>query len=164
MYSDESIVVDLLKKLGMSVTTVESCTGGLVASKIVNVPGASDVFSQGYITYSDNAKCNMVGVSADMIRRFGAVSREVAQDMALKGTIKAGTECAISTTGVAGPDGGDEMNPVGTVYIACKVPCGCEVKRFKFKGDRQEVRNSAALMAINMLRNGLESERAYIGL
>lgn len=164
MYSDESVVVDLLKELGMSVTTVESCTGGLVASKLVNVPGASDVFSQGYITYSDSAKCSMVGVSSDIIRKFGVVSREVAEDMALKGTIKAGADCAVSTTGVAGPGGGDEMNPVGTVYIACKVPCGCEVKKFKFDGNRQEVRNSAALMAINMLRNGLESERAYIGL
>lgn len=158
------MVVELLKELGMSVTTVESCTGGLVASRIVNVPGASEVFCQGYITYSDSAKCSMVGVSADIIRRFGVVSPEVAHDMALKGTFKAGTECAVSTTGVAGPDGGDEMNPVGTVYIACKVPCKCEVKRFKFEGSRQEIRDSAASMAISMLRNGLESERAYTEL
>lgn len=164
MNSDETIVVKLLKELGMSVTTVESCTGGLVAARIVNVPGASAVFSQGYITYSDGAKCSVLGISPDVIKRFGVVSHEVAQEMAIQGALKAGSECALATTGVAGPDGGDEMNPVGTVYIACKVSKQCEVKRFKFEGDRQSIRENAASIAINMLRNGLESERTYIRL
>lgn len=164
MFSDEDIVVNLLKELRRTVTTVESCTGGLVSARLVNVPGVSDVFREGYITYSDIAKCNIIGVSADTIRKFGVVSAQVAEEMAKKGALKACADCAVSTTGVAGPDGGDEINPVGTVYIACKVSDKCEVKRFKFDGDRQNIRNCAASMAINMLRNGLESEKTYIGL
>ena len=156
---DASKVVELLKKRNLSVTTVESCTGGLLAAGIVDVPGASAVFSRGFVTYSDDAKKEVIGVDGDIIEKYGVVSEETALEMVKKGAFTAKTDCALATTGIAGPSGGDDVNPVGTVIIACRILGSYEVRRFVFEGDRQEIRNLAVCEALHMLRNGLESER-----
>ena len=158
-YESAERIVELLKKYGLSVTTVESCTGGLLAASIVDVPGASGVFSRGFITYSNDAKTEVIGVDKTIIDSYGVVSEETALEMVKKGAITAKTECALATTGIAGPSGEDAENPVGTVIIACKISDSYVVKRFVFDGDRKNVRNMAVCEAIRMLRNGLESER-----
>lgn len=152
-------VVSLLKEKNYFVTTVESCTGGLVASAIVDVSGASSVFEKGYVTYSDSAKAQMVGVDGNIINKYGVVSVEVAEQMAVCGKRVAHTECSIATTGVAGPTGGTDEVPVGTVCIAVAVNEAVNVKRYVFDGDRTDVRKQAVEMALIMLKDGLINER-----
>ena len=113
----EDAVVRLLSKYELTVTTAESCTGGMIASKIVNVSGASDVFNEGFITYSNKAKRKILDVSKNTLKKYGAVSEQTAKEMAIGGVFAADADVCVAVTGIAGPGGGTPEKPVGTVYI-----------------------------------------------
>jgi len=148
----EEIVVQLLIERNISISTAESCTGGMLASKLVNVPGVSKVFTNGFITYSNQSKTDILGVSPDTISTFGAVSKETAEEM-VKGLVKkTATRAGIAITGIAGPDGGTPEKPVGTVWIAVMLDGEIEAGLFRQNGDRERVRHMACLNALNMLR------------
>ena len=148
----EDAVVRLLTKHQLTVTTAESCTGGLIASKIVNVPGASDVFNEGYITYSNKAKRKHLDVSKNTLKKYGAVSEQTAKEMAIGGVIAADSDVCIAVTGIAGPDGGTDEKPVGLVYIGCCIKDEVTVKECHFSGTRTEIREQAANTALDLLR------------
>ena len=139
-------------------TTAESATGGMIASRLVNVPGISSFFEQGYVTYSDAAKVAMIGVSAETIRTFGVVSAETAADMAEAAARTAGCAVSLSVTGVAGPDGGTKECPVGLVYIGCFFRGTVVTERHLFDGSRMEVRKAATEAALRLLKRTLEEE------
>ena len=151
----EQHVVGLLKRKKMTVATAESCTGGLVASTLINVPGASDVFNEGYITYSNESKQKILGVKKKTLKKDGAVSEACAAEMA-KGAAKAAdARAAVSVTGIAGPDGGTEEKPVGLVYIGCCIDGKVWVESYHMNGDRQKVREISVKKALDMLRRHL---------
>ena len=147
----ENQVYELLKEKNMTLTTAESATGGMIAAKLVNVPGISEFFTEGYVTYSNAAKVKMIGVDASLIEQYGVVSCEVAENMAVSAARTANADASISVTGVAGPDGGTKECPVGTVCIGCY----CKGRNFTechvFAGDRQEIRMQAVERALEML-------------
>ncbi|MCW3098995.1 MAG: competence/damage-inducible protein cinA [Chthonomonadaceae bacterium] len=148
----EKAVVDLLKARGKTVSTAESCTGGLVAQRITDIAGSSAVFLGGVVAYSNAAKTDLVSVPSELIERVGAVSPEVAQALAEGARQRFGTDYGIGVTGVAGPDGGTLEKPVGLVYLAVAYPGGCEVDRGNFIGSRAVVRSRASQNVLNMLR------------
>ena len=133
----------------MSVTTAESCTGGLVAAEITDVEGSSEVFRRGFITYCDEAKHEMLGVPYEILLEHTAVSQQTAEAMVRGAAGKAQADCAISVTGIAGPGGGTELQPVGLVYIGFYVKGMVIVEKHLFDGDRREVRRQAAERAIH---------------
>jgi nicotinamide-nucleotide amidase len=135
-----------------TVATAESCTGGLVAKLITDIPGSSDYFTQGWITYSNKAKVEQLGVSQKLIDKHGAVSEQVAAAMATAAKRIAGSDFAIAITGIAGPGGGTEQKPVGLVYIALSSDNDCQTERLMLSGSREMIRTRAAVSAINMLR------------
>ncbi|MCD8021374.1 MAG: nicotinamide-nucleotide amidohydrolase family protein [Clostridiales bacterium] len=147
----EKKIERILRHKGLTVTTAESCTGGLVAGNLINAAGISEVFKEGYITYSNEAKVKILGVKEETLEKYGAVSRETAQEMAEGAAKTAGTEVALAVTGIAGPDGGTEEKPVGLVYIACTVNGDTIVKRCYYGGDRNAIRQSAAKEALDIL-------------
>jgi nicotinamide-nucleotide amidase len=150
----QSAVARLLVQQGKTVSTAESCTGGLLAERLTEIPGSSAYFLQGFVTYSDAAKLKELGVEGELIRRHGAVSEQVAAAMATGCRTVAGSDFALSITGIAGPSGGSPEKPVGLVYIGLADAGGVEVKRFTF-GDhlsRREIRDRSAKAALNMLR------------
>lgn len=143
-------VVEELKKKKLVISTAESCTGGLLASCIVSVAGASSIFKEGYITYCDNAKIHMLGVRKETLQTYYAVSRQTAIEMA-EGCAKiSGADIAISITGVAGPDMEDNK-PVGLVYIGCCYKNHCDAYVFHFLGDRTSIRNQAVEAAFSII-------------
>jgi len=146
------VVGEELARQGKTVAVAESCTGGLVAKLLTDIPGASRCFTHGWITYSNEAKIGELGVPADLIEQYGAVSEQVAQSMAQGARRKAGTDFAIGITGIAGPTGGTEQKPVGLVYISVDSGVGCETRRCLFSHDRRSMRFRAAQTALNMLR------------
>ncbi len=152
----EEELVRILKDNKLKLTTVESCTGGMIASRIVNVAGASTVFEQGFVTYSESAKVSLVGVKADTIDKYNVVSHEVAYEMAEGGAHTAGADMALSVTGIAGPDGGSEERPVGLCYIGCYYNDNTQVEKHIFTGDRLEIRkkaaNAALMLGINCIK------------
>lgn len=141
-----------------TVTTAESCTGGLIAASLVNADGISAVFKEGYITYSNEAKVKLLGVKEETLARFGAVSRETAKEMAEGAAKASGAEAAIAVTGIAGPGGGTPEKPVGLVYIGCHVNGKTVVKRCFYGGDRDNVRHIAAKEALELLYCQILSE------
>lgn len=148
----EEAVVKLLSKKGLSIATVESCTGGLLSGTIVNAAGASEVFNGGYVTYSNKLKKKVLGVKKSSLEKYGAVSKQVAGEMA-KGALKeAKADIAVSTTGIAGPGGGSDEKPVGLVYIGCAVNGKVYVEKHLFSGNRSKVRQSAVVTALSMIR------------
>lgn len=151
----EECLVEKLIQQGMTVTTAESCTGGLIAGTLVNVPGASDVLNEGYITYSNEAKERLVGVSHDTLDQYGAVSEQTAREMAEGAAKAAKADVGLSSTGIAGPGGGTKEKPVGLVYVGCSVRGKTAVKECRFSGDRMENRlntvQTALTMALEML-------------
>lgn len=151
----EEAVVRLLTKYSLTVTTAESCTGGMVASKIVNVPGASEVFNEGFITYSNKSKRKILDVSKNTLKKYGAVSEETAREMALGGVFAADTDACVAVTGIAGPDGGTEEKPVGLVYISCCLKNEVTVEECRFHGTRIEIREQAATAALDLLRRSV---------
>lgn len=148
----EQAVVELLKKYHLTVATAESCTGGMVAARLVNVPGVSEVFHTGYITYADKAKHKLLGVGKSLLRKKGAVSAEVAEKMAKGAAVFSKADVTIATTGIAGPDGGSNKKPVGLVYIACNIKGKVKVKECHFSGNRTKVRESTVANALIFLR------------
>lgn len=148
----EQNVIRMLEEKGMTVTTAESCTGGKIAARITDVPGASKVFKEGYVTYANDAKEKLLGVSEKTIQQYGVVSEQVAGEMVEGVKRAAGAQAGIAVTGIAGPDGGSKEKPVGLVYIGCSVGDKTEVKRFRFHGNRGLVRDGAVQQALILLR------------
>lgn len=151
----EVVVGSLLSKRGLHVSTAESCTGGLVAHRLTNVPGSSRYVERGVVVYSNEAKTDLLGVPAELIRAHGAVSAPVAEAMARGACRIGGTACGVAVTGIAGPDGGSAEKPVGTVFVAVASPAGVEVRRFRFTGGREAVKWQSAQAALDMLRRAL---------
>ena len=148
----EEAVVKLLKKYNLTVTTAESCTGGMVAARLINVPGVSDCLNTGYITYADKTKRKLLGVRKRSLKKKGAVSAEVAAEMAEGAALFSKADVAIATTGIAGPDGGSEQKPVGLVYIACNVKGNMTVKECHFSGNRMKIRETTVANALILMR------------
>lgn len=151
----EMAVIRLLKKNELTVTTAESCTGGLLAGRLINVPGASEVFQQGLITYSNRAKRKLLEVSKTTLKKFGAVSKETAKEMAVGGVFAADCDVCVAVTGIAGPDGGSEEKPVGLVYIACCLKNHVTVEKYQFKGNRDKIREQSVVRALDLLRRSI---------
>lgn len=148
----EMAVVRLLKEKRMTLTTVESCTGGAISARVVNVPGASDVLMQGFVTYSNEAKHKLVGVNNETLKEFGAVSEETACEMAEGAVRTTGSDVALSVTGIAGPGGGTKEKPVGLVYIGCSCKGETKVKELHLTGNRTKIREQSVAQALTLLR------------
>ena len=149
----EEVVVRLLTKRNQTLATAESCTGGLIATRITNVPGASIVFIAGYVCYANQAKINMLDVDPKLVERHGAVSESVARTLAEHARSCARCDYALATTGVAGPTGGSPEKPVGTVYIAlASAELETIVKKFFFPTDRETFKQLAAQAALDLFR------------
>ncbi|MDE7445757.1 MAG: CinA family protein [Lachnospiraceae bacterium] len=147
----EEKVVARLKEKGWQVTCAESCTGGMIAATLVNVAGVSDVFMESYVTYANASKHKLIGVKEETLETYGAVSRQVAEQMA-KGAAKAASaQAAVAVTGIAGPDGGMPDKPVGLVYIGCFVDGKTVVTENHFKGSRMEIREQTTQAALALL-------------
>lgn len=149
-------VAELLEQKKLHVTTAESCTGGLIAGTLVNVPGISNWFGEGYVTYSNEAKEKLLGVSHETLATFGAVSAETAGEMAKGAAGAAHADVAISATGIAGPDGGTEEKPVGLVYMGCFCKGNIRVEKNVFHGDRAQVRAQSVQAALKLLKKTLQ--------
>ncbi|MEQ1543810.1 CinA family protein [Methyloglobulus sp.] len=138
-----------LKAKGHKIATAESCTGGWIAQAITEVPGSSAWFDRGFVTYSNNAKIQMLDVNPQALVEYGAVSAEVAQQMAVGALANSEADWAIAVTGIAGPDGGSEEKPVGTVYIAWQSKTGIsKVKKLQLSGNRQHIREQTVIKSI----------------
>ncbi|HEY3788537.1 MAG TPA: competence/damage-inducible protein A [Urbifossiella sp.] len=146
------IVVRLMHDKRQTLASAESITGGLVAHRICRVPGASDFFHGGIVSYTNDVKHRELGVPRDLLDRFGAVSEPVARAMAEGVRERFGTDLAVATTGFAGPGGGTEENPVGTAYVALAHMDGTDVTRYGWLGTREEVMSRTAKLALNMVR------------
>ncbi|MCI8311820.1 MAG: nicotinamide-nucleotide amidohydrolase family protein [Lachnospiraceae bacterium] len=149
----EETIVELLKEQKMTVTTVESCTGGMLSARLTDVAGASLVFKSGFVTYSNKAKRKFIGVKKMTLKKHTAVSEQTAYEMARGGAVLTGADTCVSVTGYAGPDSGEEEQPVGLVYIGCSVKGKVEVEKFYFKGDRKAIREQAVVSALTLLRS-----------
>ena len=147
----EEELVKYLTENKLTITTAESCTGGMISSTLVNVPGASWVLNEAYVTYANEAKEKLVGVSHETLEKFGAVSKETAYEMAEGAAKAANADCAIAVTGIAGPDGGTDEKPVGTVYAGFFVKGTVYVERYNFTGSRYDVRRQTADKAVSRL-------------
>ena len=148
----EKSVVDLLLANSLTISTVESCTGGLLAARLINVPGVSEVFKSGYITYSNKAKRRLLGIKKNTLLKYGAVSEEIASQMAKGAAMVSKADVVVSITGIAGPDGGSQEKPVGLVYIGCNVCGRMKVKKCHFSGDRSKVRENTVSSALSLMR------------
>ncbi|HKQ57088.1 MAG TPA: competence/damage-inducible protein A [Candidatus Eisenbacteria bacterium] len=151
----EEVVGELLVAKGWRLATAESCTGGLLARRITDVPGCSRYFERGFVTYSNPSKLELVDVDAADLKAHGAVSAPVAEQLAEGARKRAGVELGVGITGVAGPDGGSEEKPVGTVFIGIASPAGHAVRQLRFMGTRKTVRERAAQTALDMMRREL---------
>jgi nicotinamide-nucleotide amidase len=151
----ESVVGRLLIERGLTVSVAESCTGGLLGHRLTNIPGSSRYFERGVMVYSNRAKEEMLGVPASLLAGHGAVSAPVAEAMVSGIRRISGSPCGIAVTGIAGPDGGTPIKPVGTVFVAAAWPSGLRVRHFRFAGGRAAVKRQSAQAALDMLRRGL---------
>jgi nicotinamide-nucleotide amidase len=152
----EQVVGGLLRERCWRIATAESCTGGLLASRLTDVPGSSDYVERGVVCYSNRAKTQLLGVPEETIRLHGAVSEEVGVAMAVGMRERAAVEVAVAVTGIAGPGGGTDQKPVGTVVVAVALPGGTRVRRFLFVGVRAQVKFQASQAALDMVRRALE--------
>ena len=150
--SVEDIVCKLLLEKNLTISTAESCTGGLVSATLINYAGVSSVFMEGCVTYSNEAKINRLGVKKETLDKFGAVSEETAREMAKGIANNFKTNIGLSTTGIAGPGGGSNEKPVGLVYIGIYINGKTIVKKFIFDGNRQEIRLKATNTILNELK------------
>jgi nicotinamide-nucleotide amidase len=149
-------LLDLYRQSGLKIATAESCTGGLVAASLTAVAGSSDVFERGWVTYSNEAKSESLGVPPDLIADKGAVSLEVAEAMARGALRRSQADVAVSLTGIAGPGGGSAEKPVGLVYIGLARKDGwSQVERCLFAGDRDAVRAQSVARALAHLATAL---------
>lgn len=152
----EEVVVKLLTERNLTITCAESCTGGLLSGRIINVPGVSDVYKAGFITYSNKAKRKLLGVKKSTLKKFGAVSKQTAREMAAGAAKAVKADVAVAVTGIAGPDGGTPEKPVGLVYIGCSVKGKVTVKKCQFSGSRSQIRESAVVAALKLVRMCVE--------
>lgn len=150
----EMAVVELLKKYELTVTTAESCTGGLLAGRLVNVPGVSEVFREGFVTYSNKAKRKLLDVNKSTLKKYGAVSEQTAREMAMGGVFATDADVCVAITGIAGPES-DGEKPVGLVYIACYMKEKVWVEQYQFKGNRNKIREQSVVKALDLLRRAI---------
>lgn len=155
----DQLVLDGLRERSWTVGTAESCTGGLLAGRLTDLPGSSDVVAGGIVSYANAVKESALGVPPAMLEAHGAVSAEVARAMAEGALARLGVDVALSTTGVAGPGGGSEEKPVGTVFVAVLTRDGGLVRRLRIPGDRAAVRDRTTTAALHLLRRVLAGER-----
>lgn len=148
----EKKTVELVKKLGMNISTAESCTGGMIASRLIDVPGVSEIFKEGIVSYSNDAKMKRLGVKKETLEKYGAVSEETAREMVMG----LDSDVAIATTGIAGPDGGTPEKPVGLVYIGIRVRNDVYIEKRFFNGDRMKIRERAVSQSLFSLIKILE--------
>lgn len=151
----EERVIAALKNRHLTVTTAESCTGGWIAGRLVNVAGASEVFGRSFVTYSNEAKEEELGVKSKTLREYGAVSKQTVKQMAKGAAGHAKADTAIAVTGIAGPDGGTPDKPVGTVYIGIYYNDKVYWQECHFSGSRQEVRALTVVNSLQFLLNVL---------
>lgn len=161
---DREPLIQLVERLqalclerGVTASTAESCTGGLVAKLITDVPGSSGYFRGGIVAYADEAKTRLLGVPAEQLAAHGAVSAQVARSMAVGALSRTGAGMAVSITGVSGPGGGTSAKPVGLTYIAVADASGVDVRRFCWSGDRSANREASARAAVELLLERLAS-------
>jgi len=147
-------LVALCKAKGLRVATAESCTGGLIAAALTDIPGSSAVFTHGFVTYANEAKMQMLGVPEATLATHGAVSSETAAAMATGAQARAAANLAVSTTGIAGPDGGSAEKPVGTVWFGLATPRGVTTYHRIFPGNRDDVRQASVDYALALLSQG----------
>lgn len=145
-------VLRLLAEKNLKITTAESCTGGLVAKLITDVPGSSAFFDMGFVTYSNEAKAKLLGVEQQTLEKHGAVSAETAGQMCRGAMKAANSHIAVCATGIAGPGGGSEEKPVGLVFVGVCGRAGTVVERCTFSGTRDEIRSQTAEYALNLAR------------
>ena len=162
MFSPQQIdkaseLLNLYRTQKMKIATAESCTGGLIAALLTEVAGSSDVFERGFVTYSNEAKSELLNILSQMIDQFGAVSPEIANLMAISALTNSRADISIAVTGIAGPGGGSRDKPVGLVYLAATSRNGLTLSRKCMFGDigRSKVREATVLMALEMLRKAL---------
>jgi nicotinamide-nucleotide amidase len=151
----EEVVGRRLTMTDFTLAVAESCTGGLIAQRLTNVPGSSKYFIEGVVTYSNESKTRLLGIDKKLIKEFGAVSQQVARDMARGVRHKAKTDFGLAVTGIAGPDGGTDDKPVGLVYIALADDAHTEHQKLTLPGDREFIRWRASQAALDMLRRRL---------
>jgi len=156
----EEVVGKELLSRGLTVATAESCTGGLVASRLTDVAGSSGYVKGGVVSYTDEVKAEALGVSREMLAAEGAVSETVSRAMAEGARRKLGADFGVSTTGLAGPGGGTEKTPVGTVFIAVAGPDGTEAEKLLFTGTREQVKFRASQAALALLRKYIKNHEA----
>jgi nicotinamide-nucleotide amidase len=156
--SIEETVANMLKEKGYTLSIAESCTGGLLTGKLVNCPGVSDVLKEAAVTYSNESKEKRLGVKDETLKKYGAVSKECAAEMAIGIKNSSGSDIGLSVTGIAGPSGGTDTKPVGLVYIGLYLNDKTYTKELKLSGDRMKVRNRAVMAALDFLRRGLINE------
>ncbi len=154
--SHPEVVFELLRQHGNTLATAESCTGGWIAKLITDLPGSSDVFHEGVVTYSNEAKMRLLGVPEAMIAEHGAVSEPVVRAMAEGMKSRVGTDFAVAVSGVAGPGGGSEEKPVGTVWLGMAHPEGVVSTCRRFPGSREAVRLLSAHAALELVRRHLK--------
>lgn len=157
MTLEERVVKKLLQR-GYTVTTAESCTGGLLAGRLLNVSGASEVYNEGHITYANAAKEKILGVKHETLEQFGAVSKETAEEMARGAAKAACANVALSTTGIAGPGGGTPEKPVGLIYIGCCIEENVRVKELRLHGTREQNRSDTVEAALQLLHEMMQKE------
>jgi nicotinamide-nucleotide amidase len=151
----ETVVGQLLARQNMQLAVAESCTGGLIAQRLTSVPGSSAYFLGGVVSYANSMKTDFLGVSTSILEQQGAVSRETAEAMAIGIRDRSGADIGLAVTGVAGPEGGTDLKPVGTVYIGIATPAGHWVSKFKFEGDRLQIREMSAQTGLDLIRKYL---------
>ena len=149
----ETAVAELLLANDLTVTTAESCTGGMIAARIINVPGVSECYKAGLVTYSNKAKRKFLGVRKSTLDKYGAVSSKTAGEMAKGAAMLMKSDVAVAVTGIAGPDGGTEEKPVGLVYIGCSVKGELTVKEYHFSGTRSQIREATTCAALILMRS-----------
>lgn len=154
----ETVVAEMLVDKKVTVAVAESCTGGMIASSLVEYPGISEVLLEGCVTYSNDAKIRRLGVKAETLEQYGAVSEETAREMAEGIAKTSGADIGLATTGIAGPGGGSEEKPVGLVYIGLCYKGKTEVKKCNFVGKRNKIRERAAYTALDWLRKAMLHE------
>lgn len=150
--SIEEVVAKILVEKNLTISTAESCTGGMVSSSLINYPGISSVFMEGCVTYSNESKIIRLGVKKETLDKYGAVSEQTAKEMAIGIAKNFNTNIGLSTTGIAGPEGGTKDKPVGLVYMGIYINGNTIVKKYEFKGSRQEIREKATKTLLNDLR------------
>jgi nicotinamide-nucleotide amidase len=153
----DKALVGRLSRRRQTLALAESCTGGFIANRITNVPGASKIFFGGVVAYSNGVKRKFLGVRPETLARHGAVSEAVAREMAAGARKKFGADFAIAVTGIAGPGGGTKAKPVGTVFIALADATGVEMKHFLNRHDREKFKQVTAAQALDLLRARLVS-------